>query len=112
MNIFIIASFCLTTYLLKDNLQQINYNLSNFFTIGNLINYLYILIFHFYYQKYVILCIFITSFKLVLDIIVEHPMYQLDIPDNQNQIYIFGAIIWYLLFNFLRGLLNILSLII
>ena len=112
MNILSLFSFGLNIYLLHDNLSKINYDFCNFLTLSNLINYLYILIFHFYYNNYVLICIFITSFKLSIDILLNHPMYQLNIQESQNQAYIFGAIMLYLLFNFFRGFLNVLSIII
>ena len=111
MNILSLVSFGLSIYLLNQNLSQIDYPLINFITINNLINYFYIIIFNFYYNEYVMICVFITSFKLALDILVKHPFYDVSIPGEENQIYIFGAINWYLLFNFIRGFLNIINLI-
>lgn len=110
MNILSLFTLGLTLYLLIDNLTKINYDFSKFVNSLNLINYLYIIFFHFYYNEYVLFCILITSMKLALDIISEHPMYNL--LDDQNDIYIFGAVIWYLLFNFIRECLNLISLII
>jgi hypothetical protein len=111
MNILSLVSFGLSIYLLNENLNQIDYPLANFLAVNNLINYFYIIIFHIYYNKYVLICVFITSFKLALDILVKHPFYDISIPGGENQVYIFGAINWYLIFNFIRGVLNIINLI-
>lgn len=109
MNILFLFSFGLNIYLIYNNLAKINYDFRNFLTLSNFINYLYILIFHFYYNKYVLLCIFVTSIKLTFDILVTHPMYQLNVRGSESQVYIFGAIMLYSIFEFFRGFLNILN---
>ena len=112
MNILQLISLGLTTYFLIDNLNKINYNFTNLLTLFNFINIGCIFFFYFYYNQYLLIPIIITSLNLGTQIIKSHPLYNFNLPDTNNQLLIYAFVISYLIFNFFRGLLNVVTIII